>query len=80
MIKDLCTGKGLHMEERPVRKLGVMIIVATIPTALIGLLFAGLLQRALYFFYRYRYRISDYGRPYALSRADGRKDKGNRKK
>ena len=37
-IKDLCTGKGLHMEERPVRKLGVMIIVATIPTALIGLL------------------------------------------
>ena len=37
-VKDLCTGKGLHMEERPVRKLGVMIIVATIPTALIGLL------------------------------------------
>lgn len=38
-IKDLCTGKGLRMEERPVRKLGVMIIVATIPTAIIGLLF-----------------------------------------
>lgn len=38
-IKDLCTGKGLHLAERPVRKLGVMIIVATIPTALIGLLF-----------------------------------------
>lgn len=38
-IKDLCTGKGLKMEERPVRKLGVMIIVATIPTAIIGLLF-----------------------------------------
>ena len=30
-IRDLCTGKGLRMEERPVRKLGVMIIVATIP-------------------------------------------------
>ena len=38
-IKDLCTGKGLKLEERPVRKLGVMIIVATIPTAVIGLLF-----------------------------------------
>lgn len=38
-IKDLCTGKGLRLAERPVRKLGVMIIVATIPTALIGLLF-----------------------------------------
>ena len=38
-IKDLCTGKGLRMEERPVRKLGVMIIVTTIPTAIIGFLF-----------------------------------------
>lgn len=38
-IGDLCTGKGLRLEERPVRKLGVMIIVATIPTAVIGLLF-----------------------------------------
>ncbi len=38
-IKDLCTGKGLKMEERPVRKLGVMIIVATIPTAIIGFAF-----------------------------------------
>lgn len=38
-IRDLCTGKGLRLEERPVRKLGVMIIVATIPTAVIGLLF-----------------------------------------
>ena len=38
-IKDLCTGKGLRLEERPVRKLGVRIIVATIPTAVIGLLF-----------------------------------------
>ena len=38
-IKDICTGKGLRLEERPVRKLGVMIIVATIPTGLIGILF-----------------------------------------
>ncbi len=38
-IKDLCTGKGLKMQERPVRKLGVMIIVATIPTAIIGFAF-----------------------------------------
>lgn len=43
-IKDLCTGKGLRLEERPVRKLGVMIIVATIPTALIGLLFNDLFE------------------------------------
>ena len=39
-IKDLCTGKGLRLAERPVRKLGVMIIVATIPTAIIGLVFS----------------------------------------
>lgn len=38
-VKDLFTGKGLRLEERPVRKLGVMIIVATIPTGLIGILF-----------------------------------------
>ncbi len=37
-IKDLCTGKGLRLDERPIRKLGIMIIVATIPTAIIGLL------------------------------------------
>ena len=38
-IKDLVTGKGLRLEERPYRKLGVLIIIATIPTALIGILF-----------------------------------------
>lgn len=38
-IKDIFTGKGLRLKERPVRKLGVMIIVATIPTAVIGVLF-----------------------------------------
>ena len=39
-IRDLCTGRGLRLEERPVRKLGVMIIAATIPTAIIGLAFS----------------------------------------
>ena len=38
-IKDLVTGKGLRLEERPYRKLGVFIIIASIPTALIGILF-----------------------------------------
>lgn len=38
-IKDIFTGKGLRIEERPVRKLGVMIIVATIPTGIIGIFF-----------------------------------------
>lgn len=38
-IKDIFTGKGLRLSERPVRKLGVMIIVATIPTGIIGVLF-----------------------------------------
>ena len=37
-IKDLCTGKGLRLDERPVRKLGVLIIIATIPTGIIGVL------------------------------------------
>lgn len=35
-IKDLCTGRGLRLSERPVRKLGVLIIIATIPTGIIG--------------------------------------------
>lgn len=39
-IRDLCTGKGLRLAERPIRKLGVMIIAATIPTAIIGLVFS----------------------------------------
>ena len=38
-IKDLCTGKGLRINSSPMRRMGFMIIVATIPTALIGLLF-----------------------------------------
>lgn len=38
-IKDIFTGKGLRLGQRPVRKLGVMIIVATIPTGIMGILF-----------------------------------------
>jgi len=36
-IRDLVTGKGLRLSERPVRKLGVLIIIATIPTGIIGI-------------------------------------------
>lgn len=43
-IRDLCTGRGLKLDERPIRKLGVMIIVATIPTGIIGLLFNNVFQ------------------------------------
>ena len=38
-IRDLCTGRGLRLKERPVRKLGVMIIVGTIPTGIMGICF-----------------------------------------
>lgn len=39
VIKDVCTGKGLRINANPTRRLGFMIIVATIPTAIIGLVF-----------------------------------------
>lgn len=38
-IKDICTGKGPRINANPMRRMGFMIIVATIPTALIGLFF-----------------------------------------
>lgn len=38
-IKDLIRGKGLRLDSSPIRRLGAMIIVATIPTAFIGLIF-----------------------------------------
>ena len=38
-IKDICTGQGLRINSSPTRRLGFMIIVATIPTPAIGLLF-----------------------------------------
>lgn len=37
VIKDIFTGKGLRINANPTRRLGFMIIVATIPTAVIGL-------------------------------------------
>ena len=37
-VIDLCTGKGLRLDQRPVRKLGVLIIIATIPTGIIGVI------------------------------------------
>lgn len=44
-IKDICTGKGLQMNKNETRRLGVMIIIATIPTAVIGLLFDDFFNR-----------------------------------
>ncbi|MEG0918451.1 MAG: undecaprenyl-diphosphate phosphatase [Anaerovoracaceae bacterium] len=38
-IKDIFTGKGLRIDSSDTRKFGFLIIVATIPTAIIGLLF-----------------------------------------
>lgn len=38
-IRDIAKGRGPRLYSNPTRKLGVMIIVATIPTAVIGLLF-----------------------------------------
>lgn len=43
-IADLVRGKGLRLNERPVRKLGVMIIIASIPTAIIGVLFKDIFE------------------------------------
>ncbi len=36
-LKDLFTGKGLRINANPTRRLGFMIIVATIPTGIIGI-------------------------------------------
>lgn len=38
-ISDVFTGKGLRLDSSPVRRMGAMIIVATIPTGIIGILF-----------------------------------------
>ena len=45
LFKDIFTGKGLRIEERPIRKLGIMIIVSSIPTAIMGLLFSDYIHR-----------------------------------
>jgi len=39
VMKDIGTGKGLRVNANPTRRMGFMIIVATIPTAVIGLAF-----------------------------------------
>jgi undecaprenyl-diphosphatase len=38
-IKDVATGRGVQINKNETRKLGVMIIVATIPTGFMGLFF-----------------------------------------
>ncbi|MCL1808485.1 MAG: undecaprenyl-diphosphate phosphatase [Clostridiales bacterium] len=38
VFKDLFTGKGLRPDANPTRKLGFLIIAATVPTALMGVL------------------------------------------
>ncbi|MCQ2551547.1 MAG: undecaprenyl-diphosphate phosphatase [Clostridia bacterium] len=43
-IKDLVTRKGLRLEERPIRKLGVMIIVTTAITGIIGIFFEDMFE------------------------------------
>lgn len=43
-IGDIFHGRGLRINSSPTRRLGFMIIVATIPTALIGLLFEDFFQ------------------------------------
>ncbi|MCI6711646.1 MAG: undecaprenyl-diphosphate phosphatase [Anaerovoracaceae bacterium] len=37
-IKDICTGQGVQVNKNDTRKLGFMIITASVPTAIIGLL------------------------------------------
>ncbi len=44
LIKDVCTGKGMRINSSPTRRLGAMMVVATIPTALIGVLFDDLFE------------------------------------
>ena len=44
-IKDLFTGKGFGINANPTRRLGFMIIVATIPTGIIGVLFEDFFER-----------------------------------
>ena len=39
VIKDVCTGKGFNINKNETRKLGFLIIVATIPTGIIGIFF-----------------------------------------
>ena len=38
-IGDLVTGRGLRLADRPIPRLGVMLVIASIPTGIIGILF-----------------------------------------
>jgi len=42
VVKDLFTGRGLRANANPTRKLGFLLIVATVPTALMGVLMGDL--------------------------------------
>lgn len=44
VIRDIFTGRGLGTKKNDTRRLGYMIIVATIPTAVIGLFFSDLFE------------------------------------
>lgn len=43
-IKDLLTGNGLRLKNNETRKLGIMIILASIPTGIIGIIFGDILE------------------------------------
>lgn len=45
VFKDVFSGKGLRIGKNPTRKLGFLIITATIPTAIIGLVFQNLFSK-----------------------------------
>lgn len=45
LFKDIFIGKGLRIKERPIRKLGIMIIVSSIPTAIMGILFSDYIDK-----------------------------------
>lgn len=51
-IKDIFTGKGLQINKNEYRKLGILIVMATIPTGIFGVLFkdafSGLYNSLLY--------------------------------
>jgi undecaprenyl-diphosphatase len=46
LIKDVFTGKGLRAKSNDTRKLGIMIIIASIPAAFCGILFDKWVERA----------------------------------
>ena len=39
LIADVCTGKGIQMNKNETRRLGIMIVIATIPAGIAGLFF-----------------------------------------